>query len=153
MISAVWLVLLAGVLHGQEFEQALAPWTLLDQFDQAYTLNDELQILLIARSMDGAKILKQALEGKPKGYLEARDTIFVADVSQMPAVISALFAVPAMRDYNYRVLLDRQSRVVSRYPGNSEKVLWLEMDHGKIKAQREFADPVALEKALQQVVQ
>lgn len=151
--GAVCLILLSGLLHAQETAVVQAPWTLLDQFDQAYTLNDQLQILLVARSMDGAKVLEQALEGKPRGYLEARNAIFVADVSRMPGLISTLFAIPAMQDYSYRVLLDRQPRVVTRYPGANDTVLWVDLQNGQIKSQREFADPLELEKALQQVAQ
>ncbi|MBF7730259.1 FAD/FMN-containing dehydrogenase [Pseudomonas sp. N040] len=147
------MILLSGLLHAQEAAVVRAPWTLLDQFDQAYTLNDELHILLVARSMDGAKILKQALEGKTKGYLEARNAIFVADVSQMPGLIATLFAIPAMQDYTYRVLLDRQPRVVTRYPGASDTVLWVDLQDGLVKAQREYSDPIELEKALQQAGQ
>ena len=152
-LIAVCMFFLSGPASSQETEQPQAPWTLLDQFDQAYTLDDQLQILLVARSMDGAGLVSQALEDKPEGYLEQRKAIFLADVSQMPAVISTLFAIPAMRDYNYRVLLDKTPRVVPSYPGDTDKVLWVEMRQGKVISQREYADPAALEQALEQAEQ
>ncbi|MBT8766320.1 FAD/FMN-containing dehydrogenase [Metapseudomonas boanensis] len=144
---ALWL--LASLCQALEQGERLAPWTLLDQFEQPYSLNDELQVLLVARSMDGAKLVKGALEGQPKGYLEGRRTVFVADISRMPALVSKLFALPAMRDYNYRVLLDRESRVVSRYPGDEAKVLWLRLDHGALVEQREYDSAAALREALE----
>ena len=101
-VLAVFLLLLCGSVAALEKGERLLPWTLLDQFDKAYTLDQQARILLVARNMTGAKLLNAALEGKPKGFLEARQTVFVADVSRMPAVISTLFAVPAMRDYQYR---------------------------------------------------
>lgn len=151
IIGVLCLLCCSGLVFSQDAGQVLAPWTLLDQFEQAYTLNDQLQVLLVARSMDGAKLMNQAMEGKPSGFLEARDAVFVADVSRMPSLIATVFAMPAMRKYNYRVLLDGQSRVVPRYPGADDKVLWLAMHDGKVVSQREFADPVALAAALQQV--
>jgi len=64
-------VLFLGLLplwaQAVEVGERLAPWTLLDQFDQAYTLDDQAQILLVARSMDAAKIVDGALQGQPKG--------------------------------------------------------------------------------------
>ena len=153
LLGAVCVLLLPGLLSAQEPAELQTPWTLLDQFDRAYTLNDQLQILLVARSMDGAEIVEQALQGEPEGYLEERNALFVADVSRMPAVISTLFAIPAMRDYSYRVLLDRTPRVVPRYPGDADKVLWVEMQQGRVASHREFADPAALKKALQQAGQ
>jgi hypothetical protein len=143
------LGLLATLSQALETGERLAPWTLLDQYEQPYSLDDGLQVLLVARSMDGGKLVKAALEGQPKGYLEARHTVFVADISRMPALVSLLFAVPAMRDYNYRVLLDRESRVVSRYPGDESRVLWLRLEQGRLLEQREFGDAAALRAALE----
>jgi hypothetical protein len=143
------LCLLATLSQALEPGERLAPWTLLDQYEQPYSLDDGLQVLLVARSMEGGKLVNAALEGQPKGYLEARHAVFVADISRMPALVSSLFAVPAMRDYNYRVLLDRESRVVSRYPGDESRVLWLRLEQGKLLEQREFGDAAALRAALE----
>ncbi|MCO6059479.1 FAD/FMN-containing dehydrogenase [Pseudomonas sp. MOB-449] len=132
-----------------EVGERLTPWTLLDQYEQPYSLDDGLQLLLVARDMAGGKLLKAALEGQPKGYLEARHAVFVADISRMPSLVSSLFAIPAMRDYNYRVLLDRESRVASRYPAGEARVLWLRLDRGTLIEQEEFSDAAALRKALE----
>ena len=140
-----WL-LAAGA---QQPGERLAPWTLLDQFDQAYSLNDDLRVLLVARDMSGAKLVEQALAGKPQGFLESRSTAYMADISAMPGPIARLFAVPAMRDYPYRVLLDRQGRVAPRYPGARHAVLWLDLRAGYLQAQRTFVDGGALARALE----
>ena len=152
-VLAVFMLLFCASAMALEKGERLLPWTLLDQFDKAYTLDQQARILLVARNMTGAKLLKAALEGKPKGFLEARQAVFVADVSRMPAVISTLFAVPAMRDYNYRVLLDSQSRVASRYPAAEDQVLWLDLDRGVLRDSRTFTDAQALRQALEQAQQ
>jgi len=145
------LSLLPFLAQATEIGERLTPWTLLDQYDQPYSLDAHTQVLLVARTMDGAKLVKAALQDKPKGFLEARHTVFIADIQRMPALVSKLFAIPAMRDYNYRVMLDRDSRVVPRYPGAEEKVLWLQLDNGRLVAQREFASATDLRTALDHV--
>lgn len=152
-VLAVFMLLFCASAMAQEKGERLLPWTLLDQFDKAYTLDQQARILLVARNMTGAKLLKAAMEEKPKGFLEARQAVFVADVSRMPAVISTLFAVPAMRDYNYRVLLDSQSRVASRYPAAEDQVLWLDLERGVLRDSRTFTDAQALRQALEQAQQ
>ncbi len=127
----------------------VASFTLLDQYDQPYSLDADTQILLVARDMDGAKLVKAALAEQPKGYLEARDAVFVADIQRMPTLISKLFAIPAMRDYSYRVLLDREGRVASRYPGLDGQVQWLQLQRGVLVSQRAFTDATALKAALE----
>ena len=152
-VLAVFMLLFCASAMALEKGERLLPWTLLDQFDKAYTLDQQARILLVARNMTGAKLLKAALEEKPKGFLEARQAVFVADVSRMPAVISTLFAVPAMRDYNYRVLLDSQSRVASRYPAAEDQVLWLDLERGVLRDSHTFTDAQALRQALEQAQQ
>ncbi|MDI3371468.1 MULTISPECIES: FAD/FMN-containing dehydrogenase [Pseudomonas] len=140
------LPLLANALESGD---KLAPFTLLDQYDHAYSLDTGTQILLVARDMDGAKMVKAALAEQPKGYLEARHAVFVADIQRMPAIISQLFAIPAMRAYNYRVLLDREGRVASRYSGQDGLVQWLQLEQGVLVGQRAFTDAAALKSALE----
>lgn len=149
-----WPVLMLCLLplgaQALEVGEQVAPWTLLDQFDQAYTLNDQAQTLLVARSMGAAKLVNAALQGKPKGYLEARNTVFVADIEKMPALVAKLFAVPAMRAYSYRVMLDREARVVPRYAGDPDTVLWLQLHNGRLVKEQQFSTTDDLRKALDQ---
>ena len=148
-----WSVLLLGLLplwaHALEVGERLAPWTLLDQFDQAFTLDNRTQTLLVARSMEGAKLVNAALQGQPKGYLEARHAVFLADIERMPRLIAKMFAVPAMRDYSYRVMLDREGRVAPKYPGAVDSVLWLQLKDGQLVAQHEYATAAQLREALE----
>ncbi|MGZ9664695.1 FAD/FMN-containing dehydrogenase [Pseudomonas sp. GNP014] len=147
-----WLLLFALFplfAHALETGERLASWTLLDQYEQPFTLDNSTTTLLVARDMDGAKLIKEALKDQPKGYLEARHAVFVADIQRMPALIARMFAVPAMRDYHYRVMLDREGRVASRYPGAEGQVLWLQLKDGRLLAQREYANASDLREALE----
>ena len=149
--AVLLLSLLPVWAQAVEVGERVAPWTLLDQFDQAYTLDDQAQILLVARGMDAAKLVDAALQGQPKGYLEARHGVFVADIQRMPRLVAKLFAVPAMQSYNYRVMLDRDARIAPRYPAPVDKVLWLQLDNGKLTARHEYGSAVELREALEQV--
>ncbi|MGL4315530.1 MAG: FAD/FMN-containing dehydrogenase [Pseudomonas sp.] len=151
MLLLAWLV--SGMAMAIEPGERLAPWTLLDQFDKPYSLDGRLQVLLVARDMEGAQLVKAALLDKPQGYLEQRHALFLADISRMPGPIATLFAVPAMRDYHYRVLLDRESRVAPRYPGDVGAVLWLDLRDGRLQTQRSFTDATALTAALERAGQ
>ena len=148
-----WSLLVLSLLplwaNALEVGERLAPWTLLDQFDQAFTLDSRTQTLLVARSMEAAKLVDAALQGQPKGYLEARHAVFLADIQRMPRLIAKMFAVPAMRDYSYRVMLDREGRVAPRYPGAVDKVLWLQLKDGRLMAQHEYATAAQLREALE----
>ncbi|SDL07396.1 hypothetical protein SAMN05216189_10684 [Pseudomonas delhiensis] len=143
------LVPLLGLAAGEE--GAPAGWTLLDQYEKPYTQNDDLKVLLVARDMAGGKLLKAALEGRPQGYLERRHAVFVADISRMPSLVSKMFAVPAMRDYNYRVLLDREPRVASHFQVPADSLLWISLQQGRVAATQAYDSAPALREALEQV--
>lgn len=68
----------------------------------------------------------------------------------MPALIAKMFAVPAMRDYPYRVMLDRDGRVAPRYVAAEDKVLWLQLQDGRLVARQEYATAEQLAAALEQ---
>ncbi|MEB0206158.1 FAD/FMN-containing dehydrogenase [Pseudomonas sp. CCC3.1] len=129
----------------------LTPWTLQDQHDQPYTLDNDTHVLLVARSMDGSKLVKAALENQPKGYLEARHVAFLADVKGMPSIIGKFIAIPKMRDYTYRVVLDRDGKIAAQYPGAEDKVLWLQLDNGTLVSQQDFANADELRAALEKL--
>lgn len=149
VITILLLSLLSTAALALEPGERLAPWTLLDQHDAPYTLNDQTRVLLVARDMDGAKLVNVALEGKAKGYLEHRQAVFLADISRMPRVIASLFALPKMRDYSYRILLDRDARIAPRYPAGEGEVLWLQIDALQIVSQQVFTRADDLRQALE----
>lgn len=122
-------------------------WTLLDQRDEAYTLDDNARLVLIARSMSAAKLLNAAMEDCPVGYLEARHVVYVADIQKMPSLIK-LVAVPAMRSASYRIMLDQDGRVATRYGGDRDTVQWLALKNGVVIHEERFADAVKLKKAV-----
>lgn len=124
-----------------------APWTLLDQFDNAYTLNKDAKVLLVARSMSTAKLVNAAIESQPAGYLESRHVVYLADIEKMPG-IAKLIAIPAMRSAKYRIMLDQQGTVAGRYEGDRDTVQWLELKEGGVAREQRFADVAQLQDAL-----
>ncbi|MFJ4142072.1 hypothetical protein [Pseudomonas sp. NPDC089734] len=149
LLPILLLALLPLTAQALEVGDRLTPWTLLDQYDQPYTLNNQTQTLLVARSMDAAKLVNVALKDKPKGFLESRQTVFVADIQKMPSVIAKMFAIPKMRDYSYRVILDRDARIVPQYAGDEDKVLWLQLRDGQLVSQQQFSSAEQLLTALE----
>ncbi|MFF7710341.1 FAD/FMN-containing dehydrogenase [Pseudomonas sp. NPDC007930] len=147
------LLCLPLAAHALETGQPLAPWTLLDQFDKPFTFGSDTQLLLVARSMDAAKLVDAAIKTQPEGYLEARHAAYVADIEHMPTIIANAVAIPAMRSAHYRILLDREGRVASRYDGARDSVQWLRVADGKLVEQKVFTDAEGLRQALEQAGQ
>lgn len=130
--SLVILSLMPFVFQALETGERLAPWTSLDQCttrpEPRRSGRDPAGSAWHGRRQG----FDRALLERPEGYLQARRAVFVADIQRMPGNRAACFAVPAMRAYSYRVMLDRDGRVASRYPGAEDKVLWLQLRAGRL---------------------
>lgn len=126
----------------------LAPWTLSDQFEQPKSLSRDTRILLVTKDMTAGKLVNQALADKPKGYLEKRGILYLADIHAMPALVTKLFALPKMRQYNYPIVLDRDGQIGARYPVQEQALSWYQLNKGKLVAERHFTDVEALRQAL-----
>ena len=149
-VSFCGLLLLASLCQAIEVGTQVPTFTLTDQFDQSASLTAETKLLLVASSRDAAGIVDEAIGKKDKGYLEQRNTLYVADVSQMPSLITSLLMVPSMRSANYRVLLDYESEVAPEHLKNDGEVLWLELEAGTVVARRTYTEASALERDLEQ---
>ena len=146
-VTLLAALLLSLNVLAQDAAKPVLKWTLLDQNDKAYTLDDSAQVLLIARSMSAAKLMNTAIEAQPAGYLEARHIVYLADIEKMPSLIK-LVAVPAMRSAKYRIMLDRDGRVATRYGGDRDTVQWLSLKNGAVINEKRYADGTDLQQAI-----
>jgi hypothetical protein len=141
---ALLLSLLSLTAHATEIGERLAPWTLLDQFEQPYSLSDQTQLIIVARSMDAAQLMGTAMEKRPKDFLDSRHAAYI---ERMPSVAKWI-AIPGMKKLNYRILLDQEGRVAPRYNGDRETVQWLELKDGVVVDIKTFGDAQQLASAL-----
>lgn len=95
---------------------AIEPFTLEDQHGEGHSVDASVKAILFSRDMDGGDLLKQGLADAPPGYLEEKGAVYVADISGMPGLIARIFAIPAMRDRPYPMLLDRDGETTARLP-------------------------------------
>ncbi len=141
---------LAFAAQAVEVGERLDTWTLSDQFDQPFELDDDVKIILVASSTGAARLVDAAIKEKPKGYLEARQAVYIADITHMPRMVANRVLVPSMRDANYRILLDREGQVASRYDASRSEVLWLTLEDGTLRERQEFSSADRLKDALEE---
>jgi hypothetical protein len=111
-------VLMADAAFAQPYAvgDSIAPFTLEDQHGKSRTVDASAKVILFSRDMEGGDLLKQGLGEVDREYLNSRGAVYVADISRMPGLIAAMFAIPAMRDRPYSMLLDRDGKTTARLP-------------------------------------
>lgn len=150
-----YLFLLLGLcslsVQAIEVGQRLPDWSLQDQFEQPVRTDASLRVLLLANDKAASGLVEEAMAGREKGWLDQRHALFVADISRMPGLIVSMFALPAMRDYSYRVALDLQPVFVSQLKQQDASILWLDLDQLTVTGQRRFEDAASLRQALERL--
>ena len=114
--------------------QTLPNLILNDQHDQPQTISDDTRYLLFTADKDGANLADAVLDGQTAETLAAAGIRLVADISAMPGLVTALFALPKLRQRPYSILLGRtpdDTRDLPREPG---KVTVIETDGGTVTA-------------------
>jgi len=112
--------------------QPLPDIRLTDQHDVEGRLDATTRLVLVTRDMDAGNLVKDAL-GEGRGpLLSAARVVYISDISRMPGVITKLFALPAMRKRDYRILLDRDGKATADVPSEEGKVTALEIADGII---------------------
>ncbi|MEH6389571.1 MAG: FAD/FMN-containing dehydrogenase [Pseudomonas profundi] len=152
LLFALSLLLIPSVQADQSTTQTadrIEPWTLSDQFDEPYTFDPDERVMLIAASKGAAGLVNDAIKDQPEGWLAQRKVVYVADITHVPRLIANRMMVPSMRSAPYRILLDREDQVASRYVEERSEVLWLELEDSRIVERQRFDSAAALRLALE----
>ena len=134
MIKKVLLLaVFATALFSNSFNvnSNIGSFELADQFEKKHTINSDIQTIIFSSEKDTSAALNEFLASKEKGFLEANKTVFVADISGMPSVISYLFALPKMKKYNYNVLLIEEEGD-KRFLKQEEKLTVYKLENGVV---------------------
>lgn len=129
------LTLFALFLNANSFEvnQNIGSFSLVNQFDEKQTVDSNIQTILVSFEKDTSADVNEFLKEKDKNFLKENNTVFIADISGMPSIITKLFALPKMKKYNYNILLiyDEEDK---RFVSQEEKLTLYKLENGVIKS-------------------
>ena len=134
MIKKVFLLaLFTTALFSNSFNvnTNIGSFELADQFEKKHTVNADVKTMIVSFEKDTSAGINEFLSTKEKGFLEANNTVFIADISGMPSLITSFFALPKMKKYNYNILLiyDENEK---RFLKQEEKLTVYKLENGVI---------------------
>jgi hypothetical protein len=103
---------------------------LRDQHDVAARIDETVRLVVFTREMDAGDIVKEALASDGARLLAEAGAVSVADIEAMPALVTRMFALPAMRKRPYRLLLDRDGQATATWPAVEGQVTLLHLSAG-----------------------
>ena len=97
-------------------QQTLEPITFMDQWGKPQVLNLSTKWLIFTDNKDSGTWVKTQLENLDGEALMAKNTVYIADVSGMPSLITKFIAIPKMQDYSFPIALETQGVVSKAWP-------------------------------------
>jgi hypothetical protein len=111
--------------------ESLPELTLPDQHGDRHTLGN-CKMVLFAPDKGAGEMAHKVLNQSDTAGMTARGIVFISDVSGMPAFVRRMFALPAMRDYPYAVLLGYEKEDTAIFPRQKGRVTVLHIKAGRI---------------------
>ncbi len=105
-----------------------------DQHGAARTIDASVKAVVFSRDMKAGEVVKAAVEQGGADLFDRNGAVYVVDVQGMPAIIRALFAMPAMRRRPYKLLVDEEGVKTADIPGGATHPTVLVLDELKVTA-------------------
>jgi hypothetical protein len=119
------LALLVSVGHAQ----TLPAQSFENQHGETLALDNSVTWMIFAHHNKGAKMTKGAIDQAGIKDFSASKGLYVADISKMPALISKMFAMPAMRKYEFALALDKDGNLTQDWPKQEETVTLMKLNN------------------------
>jgi len=107
-----------------------------DQHGTPIALNETVTWMIFSHHNEGAKLVKAAIDQAGISDFSQYNGLYVADISRMPALVTRLFAMPAMRKYSFNMALDREGDLTQSLPREAEQVTLVKLDKLNVLEQR-----------------
>ena len=125
--------------------QPLPPLALADQHDAPWRVEPGTRLLVFAADKAASDLAAEALGADGAQRLAAQRALYLADIHAMPALVTRMFALPALRALPYRVGLARDAAQAAGLPSRRGQVTLLELDaDGRVGAVAYAADVATL---------
>ena len=105
--------------------------TVKDQFEKDHTVDANVKTIIFSASKTEGTTIKDFLLAKDKDYLTTNNTVYVADITGMPSLITKFIAMPKMKDYPFSVLLiDEANKTL--FPVKEDMISLISLENGKV---------------------
>ena len=122
--------------------------SLEDQHGKTVTLASSARLLIFTADRAGSDLVNEVLGAEKSNPLERLHATYLADISARPALVTRMFALPAMRALPFPIGLARDAGVLADLPRQKGAVTVLRLTDGQVTGVDFAADPARLRKLL-----
>ncbi len=105
--------------------------TIKDQFEKDFTVDANIKTIIFSATKTEGTTIKEFLLTKDKDYLTTNKTVYIADITGMPSLITKFIAMPKMKDYPFSVLLVDEANK-GLFAVKEDMISIISLENGKI---------------------
>jgi hypothetical protein len=129
--------------------QAFTPIVTTDQHDRALRTEATTRTVLLAADKKASDMLTGLLQGRGADVLSSRQAVFIADIHAMPALVTRMFAVPAMRELPFAIGLGRDAALTAALPRHQGQVTLITLRDGVVQSVHFITSAAELQQQLE----
>jgi hypothetical protein len=143
------LALIATALFSSEIKlnDKLRVFVLPDQFGTYHTVDRHTKTIIVSFEKDTGKDVNTFLASKNPNYLKEHSAVFIANISEMPALITRMFAMPKLKKYKHTILLINNEDD-DRFSAKEEKITIYKLENSVVKKIYYISSAKDIDKAL-----
>ncbi len=111
---------------------ALPAFSLEDQHGKPVSVQPDTRLVIFAADKAASDLANEVLGNEKEGVLERLQAVYLADISGMPALVTRMFALPAMRGLPFPIGLAREAGVLADLPRQKGAVSVIRLGDGKV---------------------
>jgi hypothetical protein len=127
-MKKLFLVLSIFVVALTVHAESLKPLELPDQFETKTSLNQDTQWLIFSGDKDISDKINKVFDDLKVTDINSLRGIYIADISKMPSLVTSMFAIPKMKKYNFKVVLDQDGALTKNLPREEKKATLIKLN-------------------------
>jgi predicted transcriptional regulator len=125
------LLSLSAIANSLTVGSVIPSLTVKDQFEKMHTVDANVKTILFSASKTGGTTIKDFLLKKEKDYLATNNAVYIADITEMPSLVTKFIAMPKMKEYPFSVLLIDEANK-GFFAVKEDMVSIISLENGKI---------------------
>ena len=90
-------------------------------------------LVIVAFDKDTGAMVNEYLGSKTPYYLQKHRSIFIADINEMPSIITKMFALPKLQEYKHLIYLHYSEDFQKVVPRKADQITLLRVKDGKVQ--------------------
>lgn len=103
-----------------------------DQHGKTVSTSASTRLVLFAADKAASDLINEVLAARPAGVLDGLGAVYFADISAMPALVTRMFALPALREMPFAVGLGRDANQLADLPRQKGAATIVRLLDGKV---------------------